>query len=30
MSIKSVAELTGMHWETVKNIEKAWLAKKYR
>jgi len=30
MSIKSVAERTGMHWETVKNIEKSWLAKKYK
>ena len=30
MSIKATAERTGMHWETVKNIEKAWLAKKYR
>jgi len=30
MSIKAVAERTGMHWETVKNIEKEWLAKKYK
>ncbi len=30
MSIKDVAELTGLHWETVKNIEKDWLAKKYQ
>jgi len=30
MSIKAVAEHTGMHWETVKNIEKEWLKKKYR
>lgn len=29
MSIKAVAELTGLHWDTVKNIEKAWLEKKY-
>jgi len=30
MSIKAVAHFTGLHWETVKNIEKAWLAKKYK
>ena len=30
MSIKDVAELTGLHWETVKNIEKKWLEKKYK
>lgn len=30
MSIKAVAHFTGLHWETVKNIEKAWLEKKYR
>ena len=30
MSIKAVARFAGMHWETVKNIEKAWLQKKYR
>lgn len=30
MSIKAVAEFTGLHWETVKNIEKAWLTKKYQ
>jgi transposase len=30
MSIKAVAERTGMHWETVKNIEKQWLRKKHR
>ena len=30
MSIKDVAELTGLHWETVKNIEKKWLRKKYK
>ena len=30
MSIHAVAELTGLHWETVKNIEKSHLTKKYR
>ena len=30
MSISDVARFTGLHWETVKNIEKAWLEKKYR
>lgn len=30
MSIKATARFTGMHWETVKNIEKAWLKKKYK
>lgn len=30
MSVKDVAELTGLHWETVKNIEKKWLKKKYK
>ena len=30
MSIKDVAELSGLHWETVKNIEKKWLQKKYK
>lgn len=30
MSIKAVAGFTGLHWETVKNIEKGWLEKKYR
>jgi transposase len=30
MSIKATAHFTGMHWETVKNIEKARLEKKYR
>lgn len=30
MSIKDVAELSGLHWETVKNIEKNWLRKKYK
>ncbi len=29
MSIAAVAELTGLHWDTVKNIEKVYLAKKY-
>ena len=29
MSISDVARFTGLHWETVKNIEKAWLEKKY-
>jgi len=30
MSISDVARFTGLHWETVKNIEKAWLEKRYR
>lgn len=30
MSIKDTAEVVGLHWETVKNIEKDWLAKKYK
>ena len=30
MSIRDVARFTGLHWDTVKNIEKAWLKKKYR
>jgi len=30
MSIRAVARFTGLHWETVKNIEKAWLEKKYK
>jgi len=30
MSIKAVAQHMGMHWETVKTIEKNWLAKKYK
>lgn len=30
MSISDVAHFTGLHWETVKNIEKAWLEKKYK
>lgn len=29
MSIKAVAKFTGLHWDSVKNIEKAWLEKKY-
>lgn len=29
MSISAVAELTGLHWDTVKNIEKRYLARKY-
>ena len=29
MSISAVAELTGLHWDTVKNIEKVYLARKY-
>lgn len=29
MSISAVAELTGLHWDTVKDIEKVYLAKKY-
>lgn len=29
MSIKAVARFTGLHWDTVKNIEKQWLQKKY-
>lgn len=29
MSISSVADLTGLHWQTVKEIEKRYLAKKY-
>lgn len=29
MSIHAVARFTGLHWETVKNIEKSHLAKKY-
>jgi len=29
MSISDTARFTGLHWETVKNIEKAWLEKKY-
>lgn len=30
MSIKAVAKRCGLHWETVKNIEKEWLRKKYK
>ena len=30
MSIKAVARFTGLHWDTIKNIEKGWLEKKYR
>ncbi len=30
MSIRAVARFTGLHWETVKNIEKAHLKRKYR
>jgi transposase len=30
MSITAVARIVGLHWETVKNIEKAWLEKKYK
>lgn len=30
MSISDVARFTGLHWETVKNIEKAWLEKRSR
>lgn len=29
MSICDVARFTGLHWDTVKNIEKDWLRKKY-
>ena len=29
MSIHAVAQHTGLHWETVKDIEKAYLAQKY-
>ncbi len=29
MSISAVAEFTGLHWDTVKNIEKRYLAGKY-
>jgi transposase len=28
MSIKAVAKRTGLHWDTVKNIEKEWLERK--
>jgi|APSaa5957512576_1039674.scaffolds.fasta_scaffold30313_1 transposase len=30
MSISDVARFTGLHWDTVKDIEKAWLEKKYK
>lgn len=30
MSISAVSKFTGLHWESVKNIEKAWLEKKYK
>lgn len=30
MSISAVAKFTGLHWESVKNIEKDFLAKKYK
>jgi transposase len=30
MSISAVSKFTGLHWETIKNIEKAWLEKKYK
>ena len=30
MSISAVAAFTGLHWGTVKDIEKDWLAKKYK
>ncbi len=30
MSISAVAKFTGLHWDTVKKIEKEWLAKKYK
>ena len=29
MSITAVAEFTGLHWDTVKNIEKRYLSGKY-
>lgn len=29
MSIAAVAKFTGLHWESVKEIEKRYLAKKY-
>jgi len=29
MSISAVSKFTGLHWETIKNIEKAWLEKRY-
>jgi transposase len=30
MSIRDVAHFTGLHWESVKNIEKKYLQKKYK
>ena len=30
MSIRAVARFTGLHWEAVKNIEKAYLKRKYK
>jgi len=30
MSISDTARFTGLHWDTVKNIEKDWLEKKYK
>jgi transposase len=30
MSISDTARFTGLHWNTVKNIEKDWLEKKYK
>ncbi len=30
MSISAAAQLTGLHWETVKNIEKEYLKRKYK
>ena len=30
MSIRAVAQFTGLHWETVKNIEKEYLKRKYK
>lgn len=29
MSIHAVSQFTGLHWDTVKNIEKSYLARKY-
>jgi hypothetical protein len=29
MSITAVAKFTGLHWESVKEIEKRYLTKKY-
>ncbi len=30
MSIREVAQFTGLNWESVKNIEKKYLSKKYK